>query len=118
MNNVTPNPMNLCQPNHFPSDPAECGAQESTYMQRLRERVAVNTETLRALQKSLTDLRNRLGGMPPTTTASGAVTAPMMPQASNPDVVGIITRINESLNEGDIALNQIDEVMRSLRKLV
>lgn len=117
MNNVTPNPMNLCQSSHFPPDLAECGAQESTSMQRLRERVAGNTESLCALRKSLTDLRNRLGGMPPTTTASVSV-APTMPRADNPDVVGIITRINDSLAEGEEALNQIDEVMRSLRKLV
>lgn len=108
---------NLCQPNHFPSDPAECGAQESTSMQRLRERVAGNTESLRALQKSITDLRNRLGGMPAPTTASGSV-APTMPRSDNPGVVGIITLINESLAEGEVALNQIDDVMRGLRKLV
>lgn len=105
------------QSSHFPPDLAECGAQESTSMQRLRERVAGNTESLCALRKSLTDLRNRLGGMPPPTTASVSV-APTMPRADNPDVVGIITRINDSLAEGEEALNQIDEVMRSLRKLV
>lgn len=89
---------------------------EPTQMQRLHERVMANTESLSALSKTLTDLRNRLGGVPAPSLPGSAPVAPGMPQTQQ--VVGIISKINDSLNQGEVALNQIDDVIRSLRKIV